>query len=187
MNKKSYKKKMRHGFSLIEIIIAIVVVGGIIAYIYNEVSSSKNQAEIKTILARDMQAISKAAGEWKTTSNTSNGTFLNIGAGQIASRLPAYMEYKSAANTISSSGWNGGCSYSLLSDTITQAGDSFSVTVDCSLASSQNAWSSRLKELVETSLEDLAHSLSIDKTAGHTGSTNANVGDAIIVLNRIVL
>jgi prepilin-type N-terminal cleavage/methylation domain-containing protein len=73
MNKQTNKRGFKKGITLIEIIIAIVLIAIILGLTIPKIMSNAKRAEIKQTITSDVQAIFQAAQDWrKTTSPTSS-------------------------------------------------------------------------------------------------------------------
>ena len=150
-------KKKRGGFTLIEVILAIVVVAVIMGIVIPKVMSNSDKAQIKQVISSDTRSIIQAAADWKRTSADASGTYTNISASALDSRLPSNM--KSDGTNILSSGFNGGCKFGVDASTINTPGDSFIIAVDCSGAKSALNWSSKLIAYAKEAFVDTVKSV----------------------------
>ena len=123
-------KSSRKGFTLIEVILAIVVVAVIMGIAIPKVMSNSDKAQIKQSISSDVRSIVEAAADWKRTDRaTSDGTYKNISESQLSSRLPSNMDVNGSG--ILSSGFNGGCIYNITKDSTTTS--KFMMAIDLSL------------------------------------------------------
>lgn len=152
-------QKRRSGFTLIEVILAIVVVAVIMGIAIPKVMSNSDKASIKQSISSDVRSIIEAAADWKRTDRaTAGGTYASINELELSSRLPSNM--KADANDISSSGFNGGCKYRIVTDNAD--GRNFKLAMNCTTAATTLSWSDKLKEYAEQAFVDSALSLSSD-------------------------
>lgn len=84
-------KKMKKGITLIEIILAIVLIAIILGITIPKLMSNSDQAEIKNAISNDVKTITEAANIWRKQTVAANGTFLDVSAGNITSLLPNTM------------------------------------------------------------------------------------------------
>ena len=164
--------KKRGGFTLIEVILAIVVVAVIMGIVIPKVMSNSDKAQIKQVISSDVRSIIQAAADWKRTSADAGGTYTNIAASKLDSRLPSNMKIN--ANKIQSSGFNGGCVYGLTKSNINQDGDSFVLAMDCTSAKDALNWSAKLQAYATEAFKDTVKSLGGSNVADDTSSNNVN-------------
>jgi type II secretory pathway pseudopilin PulG len=98
------KKNMKSGITLIEIILAIVLIAVIMGITIPKLMSNSAKAEMKTVITSDLKSIIDAANTWRKSSSTSNGNFQNINSAEIFSRLPSNMRVEGTKGLIHSSG-----------------------------------------------------------------------------------
>jgi type II secretory pathway pseudopilin PulG len=98
------KTNMKKGITLIEIILAIVLVAIIAGLTIPKLMANSERAEIKQVITSDVKSIVEAAIMWKKSSSASNGNFRSISTTQITSRLPDSMATDTAQGLIFSSG-----------------------------------------------------------------------------------
>ena len=173
---RSVRKNFKKGFTLIEIIIVVVIIGILVSLFYPSIMSNKDKAIINSTVGNDVKLLSGAITEWKTTSPDSNGTYSSLTTAEIAPYLPSGMTYSGGA--IHSSGLDGGIAYQILSSKINNNGDSFKVYMDFTKAINNNNYSSRIKTYAETVAMDKWKNLSTDKTDTTTVSDAKALGDA---------
>jgi len=172
---KSINKNFKKGFTLIEIIIVVVIIGILVSLFYPSIMSNKDKAIINSTVGNDVKLLSGAITEWKTTSPDSNGSYSSLTTDKIVPYLPSSMTYD--GTSIHSSGLNGGIAYQIESDKINTNGDSFKVYSDFTAAITNNNYDDRIKTYAETVAMDKWKKLSTDKTAGDT----TVVGDATAI------
>lgn len=173
---KKYGSK-RKGFTLIEVILAIVVVAVIMGIVIPKVMSNSDKAQIKQVISSDVRSIISAAADWKRTDNTnSDGTYSNIKSEYLDSRLPSNMDANSSG--IYSSGFNGGCVFEVTND----GSSAFKMGMDCSTASTNLNWSNKLKSYAKQAFFDTVKSLSSDAavdTSSNIGNIDCSETDAV--------
>ena len=170
------KGQKRSGFTLIEVILAIVVVAVIMGIVIPKVMSNSDKAQIKQVISSDVRSIIQAAADWRRTSADASGTYKDINASALDSRLPSNMKLN-ADGQIQSSGFNGGCVYGLKSSSINNHGDSFELAVDCATAKSNLNWSDKLVAYAKEAFVDTVKSLGGENTAKDTSSTDIDKVD----------
>ena len=170
---KKYGSK-RKGFTLIEVILAIVVVAVIMGIVIPKVMSNSDKAQIKQVISSDVRSIISAAADWKRTDRTdANGVYDNISAELLSSRLPSNMDVDEANKYIKSSGFNGGCIFTLDSN----GSSAFKMGMDCTTAATKLSWSSKLKAYAREAFIDTIKSLSTSADKLESGS----IGDGTSV------
>jgi type II secretory pathway pseudopilin PulG len=102
--KQNVKKGMRKGITLIEIILAIVLIAIILGITIPKLMSNSAKAEIKQVVASDLKSIVSAAKDWRKSSATAAGSFDSIKPSAIASRLPSNMMVDTTDKVILSAG-----------------------------------------------------------------------------------
>lgn len=102
------KKNMKKGITLIEIILAIVLIAIILGITIPKLMSNSDRAEIKSVITSDVKSIVEAAMIWKKSSAGASGNFVNLDASDLNSRLPSNMLVDSTQGIIFSSALNTG-------------------------------------------------------------------------------
>ena len=162
-------KKKRGGFTLIEVILAIVVVAVIMGIVIPKVMSNSDKAQIKQVISSDVRSIVQAAADWKRTDqSTSDGTYANIQADLLDSRLPSNLPVDTTNHNVKSSGFHNGCLFALVKDA--SDGSTFKMGMDCSDAATKLSWSNKLKSYAKEAFFDTAKSLSSSATQTTSGS-----------------
>lgn len=100
------KVKMKKGITLIEIILAIVLIAIIMGLTIPKLMENSERAEIKQVITSDVRAIIEAAVMWKKSSAAAAGNYQAISANNLISRLPSSMAVR--GGLIFSSGLNTG-------------------------------------------------------------------------------
>jgi len=118
------KQNMKKGITLIEIILAIVLIAIIMGITIPKLMSNSTKAEIKQTITSDLRSIVEAANTWKRASAVAGGNFQQLSSGAINSRLPSNMKVNGALGLIYSSGLNTGTSDA---DGIAQTGVRYTV------------------------------------------------------------
>ena len=167
------RKKQRGGFTLIEVILAIVVVAVIMGIVIPKVMSNSDKAQIKQVISSDVRSIVQAAADWKRTSSDAGGTYANIKAEYLDSRLPSSMKVEDygGEKVIKSSGFNKGCKFGLDASQITTAGDSFILAMDCSNAQQALNWNSKLQSYAREAFMDTVKSIGGENVTEYSDST----------------
>jgi len=98
------KQTMKKGITLIEIILAIVLIAIIMGITIPKLMSNSAKAEIKQVITSDIRSIVEAANTWKRASADAGGNFRNLNSAALNSRLPSNMVVDGAKGYIYSSG-----------------------------------------------------------------------------------
>ena len=101
---KQTKQNMKKGITLIEIILAIVLIAVIMGITIPKLMSNSAKAEVKQVITSDVRSIVESANMWKKASAKAKGTYKELSAGVLNSRLPSNMAVDSALGLIYSSG-----------------------------------------------------------------------------------
>ena len=161
----------RGGFTLIEIIIVVVIIGMLVGLFYPSIFSNKNKAVISATVGNDVKLLSGAITEWRNTSSDSDGTYKNITTAEIAAYLPSSMTYDSGNDVIKSSGLDGGITYQIISDKINNEGDSFKIFADFTQAKQNNNFDDRATRYAEKTF--ISKWIKISTANQTTGDENA--------------
>ena len=175
------RKIAKKGFTLVELIFVIVIIAVLVGLFYPTIMANKDKANIGAVVGNDAKLIASAVTQWKGSSKESDGSYTNLTTDSISIYLPNSMVYDSVNHVVKSSGLNSGISYQVLSDKITQNGDSFKIYIDFSKAIGDHSYNTRLIQYAEKTAEDAFYNLSTDKgntsetgTATALGSANSN-------------
>ena len=98
------KQNMKKGITLIEIILAIVLIAIIMGITIPKLMSNSTRAEIKQTVTSDLRSIVEAATTWKRASSEAGGNYINITSGRLNTRLPSNMQVDETEGLIYSSG-----------------------------------------------------------------------------------
>lgn len=101
-------KKMKKGITLIEIILAIVLIAIILGITIPKLMSNSQQAEIKSVISHDVRAIMEAAALWRKQTVAANGSFQDLSASNLRSILPSNMDVDVNTGLIYSTGFRTG-------------------------------------------------------------------------------
>ena len=85
------KNNMKKGITLIEIILAIVLIAIILGITIPKLMSNSDRAEIKSVITSDVKSIVEAALLWKKSSATALGSYIALDGQDLNSRLPSNM------------------------------------------------------------------------------------------------
>ena len=178
---KQNRKLTKKGFSLIEIILAIVVIAGLIAIFYPRARSFQRSAQMTSVIETDVENIVQAATRWRTEDSSSNNTFSEINASDLCSYLPNNMGCDN--NYIYSAGFKdnnnlGMIKYKILSDKINNDGDSFKIFMDASTLVNKQNWTNRDKTKIEKTFENIAKRASSDSSVSETDNLATDIGNA---------
>ena len=181
MQNKANIKAKRRGFTLIEVILAIVVVAVIMGIVIPKIMSNSDKAQIKQVISSDVRSIISAAADWKRTDQTtSDGTYKNISAELLDSRLPSNIQVDADNKYIKSSGFHGGCLFTLVKDA--DDGHNFKMGMDCSDAAKKLNWSSKLIAYAKQAFIDTVKTISPDSNK-EDGDTEVSSGGQTVKCN----
>jgi prepilin-type N-terminal cleavage/methylation domain-containing protein len=201
------QRNMKKGITLIEIILAIVLIAVISGIAIPKLMSNSTQAEIKSTIVSDVKSITEAISLWRKSSATSNGVNRVLDVTEIRSRLPLNMQVDANLGVISSSGLatgesnddeasfrNTGVVYSVwfnLTDEVAGLGDeaatthdtsSFAIAIDTTFGAAELGWDIRMQEyaldIFQDAITDLAQRNSI--TTYDVGDVDARGGGTAI-------
>jgi len=85
------KTNMKKGITLIEIILAIVLIAIILGVTIPKLMTNSAKAEIRTVITSDVKSIIESAETWRKTSSLARKTFETLDAAALNSRLPSNM------------------------------------------------------------------------------------------------
>jgi len=180
---KTEYKKMRRGFTLIELAFVAIILATLVAIVVATVTHSSKSTELSSVERNDLEQIVKAAAKWKMSDSNSTGNYNNITTDQLCAYLPANMKCP-GDGYIYSSGFNGGIKYQVLSSKINTDGDSFKILADSTDAADANHWDDKTKQIFEKMFANNAKKMSlqpdnvtIDFQATAIGDANDNFDD----------
>jgi len=183
---KQTNLQQKKGFTLIELMIAIVIMATLAALIIPKIMSNSRSAEMSATIQSDVKSINTAVGKWKMESSNSDGTYNNIDVKGLCSYLPDNMACDDT--WIYSGGYKGSdgkgmVKYKILSYKKNTNGDSYKIFMDGSTLASAQSWSDRAKTNLETTFDNIAKkassdpSVNIDTVATDIGNANDNFDD----------
>jgi type II secretory pathway pseudopilin PulG len=88
---KQENKKLRRGITLIEIILAIVLIAIILGVTIPKLMSNSTKSEIKQVITSDVKSIISAATTWRRSAAAAEGTYEALTPNRLNSRLPSNM------------------------------------------------------------------------------------------------
>jgi prepilin-type N-terminal cleavage/methylation domain-containing protein len=180
--RKHTPKKTRKGFTLIEIIFAIVVVAVLAALTIPRYIAEQRNAQISSVVQSDLKTINDAAITWREQSSDSDKTFSNINTSALCSYLPSSMACDGTwiySSGYKGSGGKGLIKYKILSDKLNNDGDSYKIFMDATDLANAQKWGDRPKLKIEQTFMDIAVNISNDKENTKTGKDNtaSDIGD----------
>ena len=195
MKRQNENKQMKKGITLIEIILAIVLIAIILGLTIPKLMKNSQNAEIKQTISSDVKAIVEAAVLWKKSkrSNSTSG-YTTINSKSLNTRLPENMSV-TAAGWIPSSGLKTGDpdvdKASGVKYTVTHQFNSdaphtanrlaFSIGMDTSNGTTSLSWSAKTSGYAIDSFESAIGSVSRDSDGDfETGDFSATAGSAAI-------
>ena len=125
---RTKQTNMKKGITLIEIILAIVLIAIILGITIPKLMANSAKAEIKQVITSDLRSIVEAATTWRRASSVANGNYQNLSAAAIFSRLPATMSVDGTNGRIYSSGLNVGTTDTVGASTFNRTGVNYTVT-----------------------------------------------------------
>ena len=113
-------KQAKKGFTLMEIIFVVVIIGAISGVTIPKILSNSQQTQLMSTVQSDAKTILTKASQWKANDPDSNSSFLNINASAFKDYLPSGMVVENGTDTkpadatvIDSSGYGKGLSYAV--------------------------------------------------------------------------
>ncbi|MCP4971312.1 MAG: prepilin-type N-terminal cleavage/methylation domain-containing protein [Arcobacter sp.] len=184
-----HEKKMKKGITLIEIILAIVLIAIILGIAIPKLMTNSTQAEIKQTAVSDLKSIVEAASLWRRSSAKANGNFKEVSVDEIESRLPSNMEADTTKGIIYSSGLktgtlNGsidetGLQYSILWDpglSSTPPEGSFTIVVDARKGQNDLGWEGRMARYALEVFDDALMDMADNEAAVYDKDITASTG-----------
>ena len=186
---KNQMKTMKKGFTIIEIVIVIAIIGAMMAIFGNKLFGFFEKADMQTTLNNDVDMVFQGITNYKNSSPKSNNRFDNL----TSTELSKYVSDKMILNNgkLDSLGLAQGCNYTV--ESTDEDGDSkfteYKVLVDCTAASSDLSWTSqsigRMQDIIERAFNDRTNSANAeatDKTCT-SGATVDNTVAEICLIN----
>ena len=193
--------KMKKGITLIEIILAIVLIAIILGVTIPKLMSNSAKAEIKQVITSDVRSIVEAATTWRRSSSSAGGNYKAISASYIFSRLPSTMAVDGTNGRIYSSGLNVGTEVTVGTNTYKETGVTytivwqfdpathtntgrFSIGMDIDRGESDTGldWNDNLQAYAKETFNDVVVEISNGQSSNHTASSNTlNASNANVV------
>jgi len=167
--KLNMKKTMKKGITLIEIILAIVLIAVILGITIPKLMSNSAKAEIKQAVASDIKSIFKAAKDWRKSSAMADSSFRGLDGQDLASRLPSNMSVNvdgvifsaglrtgnkdTATTTINDTGIKYVVRWQLSAEDNTKPKGRFSIAISV-VDGTKLGWSSRITTYAQDMLKD---------------------------------
>ena len=156
MTKKHERTGMRKGFTIIEIVIVIAIIGAMMAIFGNKLFGFFEKADMQTTLNTDADMIFTAATNYKNSSPLADNTYKGITAEQLSKYVSDKMIFNDTTKELESLGLNGGCSYSLAQTPGDQ--NSYFMKVDCTDAMNASNWAAnsigRMHDIFEKAFKE---------------------------------
>lgn len=179
---KKNNPNMKGGFSLLEIALAVMLMGLIIILVFPTIIFNSNKGNINSVVTNDAKMIAQAVTEWRSSSSDSDGTYTNMTTDKIVPYLPTKMEWDSTNQAVKSTGLNGGVKYQVLSDKIVSDGDSFKILINFTEVVASKNFDDRTVTYAETSANDTFKKLSTDPTSASAESGATAIGAANVAM-----
>ena len=175
MNKKSNMKK---GITLIEIILAIVLIAIILGITIPKLMANSARAEIKAVISSDVKSIVEAATLWRKSSSIAKGSYVRLSSDKLNTRLPNTMEVITSSQLIMSSGLKTGSAdavdktgvryvvlWSFGTPVATTPVGRFAIGMDIDKAITDLQWDSKLRAYAREIFTDIVAEVSDGGTA----------------------
>lgn len=171
------RTNMKKGITLIEIVLAIIIIAIIAGITIPKLMSQSDRAEMKQVITSDIKSIVDAAVMWKKSSSASSGNFQAVSTDNIESRLPSNMAVDAGKGLIYSAGFPTGTTDTLgggaanagtgIVYTISWQFDStrtatgrFSIAMDIQNGTTQLDWDEKLQAYATEVFEDTINEMS---------------------------
>jgi prepilin-type N-terminal cleavage/methylation domain-containing protein len=183
------KKNMKKGITLIEIILAIVLIAIILGITIPKLMSNSDRAELKSVISSDIRTIVEAASLWKKESAAAQNSYATVSSAQIASRLPGNMHVDTVSGYIHSGGLRSGnasadatsqetgAQYIVMNDTdgANVENGTISIIVDITRGANDLGWAARTLTYAQDVVTDTMFELTGGATTGETDSASTAV------------
>lgn len=202
---KNENKQMKRGITLIEIILAIVLIAIILGITIPKLMSNSQQAEVKQVISSDVKSIIEACALWRKQTSGTNGSFQTLTPQAISSILPSNMQIDTTTGLIYSSGFrtgdnvaagfdDTGVHYTVRwhFDAARVDGGSFSIGMDITRGGTELGWDDKIQTYALESFNNTVREISSKESAPATwatdaafaGTANTNAQGAITCSNR---
>ena len=185
-------KKMRKGFTLIELIAVVVIISGLIYLVYSKVSATKKMEQISSAIRNDTNLIIQSLTKYRDQNPSADSTYKGIDAEALSYYTEGALVYDQTNKVITSSGLKlqeknvdgkklGGCVYKFAPDTYSGKNNyAVKVLMDCTQAVAKYNWSTEMSKKAEKIFNDaiMAKSTSQEKSTNYTAKDigGANAG-----------
>lgn len=147
---------MKSGFTMSELIIVLVIMGGLSYIVFNKLFGAKTKQEIESTVKADLEAITAAADKFRM--NSRDGKYVGLTMSKISGYLPSNMKQMGPNGVIGSTAgtheWAGSlsfgemCRYTVASNA--GNGDrTFNIAMNCSKAILNLGWNQAEASLTE--------------------------------------
>ncbi len=123
------RKNMKKGFSLVELVIVIVIMGILSAVVYNSLSGSKGNIEIQNSISSSVRQVTEAVSQYRANNSVTAEPYTGANINDASIYLPAAMSLgrndgseavlgtsNLALDEVGSLGLNGQCEFSIAPD-----------------------------------------------------------------------
>jgi len=135
MKKSALMKKAKKGFTLMEIIFVVVIIGVMAGIVIPKILTNSQKSQLMSTVQSDAKTIISKVAEWKTNDPAAKGSYMNMAPALIADYMPSNMPVENSTSTkttdaaiIDSSGYGNSLTYAVKGD----SANSIQVTVDYS-------------------------------------------------------
>ena len=132
---KPVMKRARKGFTLMEIIFVVVIIGVMAGIMIPKILSNSQKSQLMSTIQSDAKTIVSKTAEWETNDPSSKGSYANMSPAALADYMPSNMPVENSdVNTtgtpaiIDSSGYGNSLTYQVAGD----GANAIDVTVDFS-------------------------------------------------------
>lgn len=188
------KNNMKKGITLIEIILAIVLIAIILGITIPKLMSNSERAELKSVITSDVKSIVESAMIWKRSSAGAQNNFMSIDANDLNSRLPSNMAVDGTQGIIFSSGLNTGntdansfnqtgvqyhITWTISNDASHTDTANFSIAMDISNGATDLTWDPKTQQYAKDVFNDtIAELTNGGATVAGTGTFNGGVNNS---------
>lgn len=188
------KNNMKKGITLIEIILAIVLIAIILGITIPKLMSNSERAELKSVITSDVKSIVESAMLWKKASASAQNNFMSIDANDLNSRLPSNMVVDGTQGIIFSSGLNSGnqdangfnqtgvqyhITWTISNDANHQDTANFSIAMDITNGATDLTWDAKTQQYAQDVFNDtIAELTNGTATVSTSGTFNGGVNNS---------